>query len=80
LGTAFDLFVLWWTVGNTIRASAGFNYKRHKGLIEIVTQAQSASRCLDIEYRSFARRETTIRRIAPYHLCYFRTGIHQPAL
>ncbi|TDI34195.1 MAG: WYL domain-containing protein [Acidobacteria bacterium] len=52
------------------------NYKRHKELVEIVTQAQSASRCLDIEYRSFARRETTLRRVAPYRLCYFRTGLY----
>ena len=52
------------------------NYARHKELIEIVTQAQSKSRCLDIEYRSFARHETTRRRVAPYRLCYFRTGLY----
>lgn len=52
------------------------NYKRHKELIEIVTQAQSGSRYLDIEYRSFARHETTRRRVAPYRLCYFRTGLY----
>jgi predicted DNA-binding transcriptional regulator YafY len=52
------------------------DYRRHRALVETVTQSQRERRCLDIEYRSYARRESSRRRIAPYRLCYFRGGLY----
>jgi predicted DNA-binding transcriptional regulator YafY len=52
------------------------DYRRHRDLLDLVTRAQQQGRALAVRYRSFARRETTARRISPYRLCYFRGGLY----
>jgi predicted DNA-binding transcriptional regulator YafY len=52
------------------------DYRRHRELLELVSRAQREQRVLRVRYRSFARTETTERRIAPYRLCYFRGGLY----
>jgi predicted DNA-binding transcriptional regulator YafY len=52
------------------------DYRRHRELLDLVSRAQQKRRVLKVRYRSFARRETTERRIAPYRLCYFRGGLY----
>jgi proteasome accessory factor B len=66
------------------RLEAGFvsrsgphkDYRRHRELLDLVTRAQQQGRVLSVRYRSFAREETTARRISPYRLCYFRGGLY----
>jgi predicted DNA-binding transcriptional regulator YafY len=52
------------------------DYRRHRELLVLVTRAQHQGRVLFVRYRSFARQETTERRISPYRLCYFRGGLY----
>ncbi|MGH9322502.1 MAG: helix-turn-helix transcriptional regulator [Vicinamibacteria bacterium] len=52
------------------------DYRRHRELLELVTRAQNQGRVLAVRYRSYARQETTERRISPYRLCYFRGGLY----
>jgi predicted DNA-binding transcriptional regulator YafY len=52
------------------------DYRRHRELLELVSRAQRERRILQVRYRSFARQETTERRVAPYRLCYFRGGLY----
>ncbi len=52
------------------------DYRRHRALLDLVTLAQRQGRVLEVRYRSFARSESTERRIAPYRLCYFRGGLY----
>ena len=51
-------------------------YDRHRGLIELVGRAQRDGLCLDVSYRSYARPRASRRRIAPYRLCYYRSGLY----
>jgi predicted DNA-binding transcriptional regulator YafY len=52
------------------------DYRRYRGLLDTITEAQRRGLCLDVSYRAFARTEGTRRRIAPYRLCYFRGGLY----
>lgn len=62
--------------GIVSRAGPFKDYRRHRALLETITQSQRERRRLAIEYRSYARSESTRRTIAPYRLCYFRGGLY----
>jgi predicted DNA-binding transcriptional regulator YafY len=62
--------------GFVSRSGPHKDYRRHRELLDLVTRAQQQGRVLSVRYRSFAREETTARRISPYRLCYFRGGLY----